>query len=203
MEKLIEKFKSGNITASFVETRDAVLSKIIELVKEGQTVAFAGSQTVVDTGVRDYFIQHRDQYKVINPYEPGILPTEALERRRRSLLADVLITGSNAVTLSGELVNMDNQGNRVAGIAFGPNKVIIVVGKNKIVKNLAEARRRIAETAAPMNNKRLKLGNPCEISGRCENCNSPKRICRIYSVISSQSKPDRIHVIIVDEDLGY
>ena len=91
----------------------------------------------------------------------------------------------------------------MAGISFGPKKVIIVIGINKIVKNLAEARKRIAFVAAPLNNKRLKKENPCTISGKCETCNLPTRICRIYSVINGQTIKDRLHIIIINEQLGF
>jgi transposase len=203
IEKLLSTFFQNNITAVFVKDKPAVLEKVLELVKLGDSVAFAGSETVKETDVRNYFLQRIDKFKIIDPYEEGISSEIAYERRREALLADVLLTGSNAVTLDGQIVNMDNQGNRVAGISFGPRKVIIIVGVNKIVKNLAEARKRISQIAAPLNNKRLKKGNPCESSGKCESCGLPTRICRIYNVIDSQTVKCRMHVIIVNEKLGF
>lgn len=203
IEKLLSTFSQNNIIAIFVKSKRDVLERVLGLVKHGDSVAFAGSETVKETGVRNYFLDHREEYNIIDAYEDGITAEEAYERRRRSLLADVLLTGSNAVTLDGQIVNMDNQGNRVAGIGFGPKRVIIVVGVNKIVKNLAEARKRIAYVAAPLNSKRLKKGNPCELSGRCENCGLPTRICRIYSVINGQTVKNRLHVIVVNEKLGF
>lgn len=203
MKKLLLNLERNNISACLFENREACLDQILKLVSCGETVAFAGSQTIKEIGARNYFLQRKDKYKIIDPYEEGIDPKESYERRRRSLLADVLLTGSNAITLDGQIVNMDNHGNRVAGISFGPKKVIIAVGKNKIVKNLAEAMKRIAQIAAPLNSSRLKKGNPCEQTGKCENCDLPTKICRIYNVIKSQVFKNRLHVFIVNEKLGF
>lgn len=203
MQQLIEKFKENNINAFFVGDAKAALEKIMEIANGAETIAFAGSKTVEEIGARDPFLKNWPMEKIIDPYETGILPGEAFERRRTALLADLLLTGSNAITKGGEIVNVDAQGNRVAGISFGPKKVIIVVGVNKLVETLADAHKRIKTIAAPMNSKRLKRGNPCEVSGVCENCNSPTRICRIYSVVKSQQIKDRVYVIIVDRAFGF
>lgn len=203
MHKLISAFSQNNINVFFVEDKYSLLRKVRELVGLSGLIAFAGSQTVIETGVRNYYMERRDRYKIIDPYEKGLPPEEAYDRRRQTLLADILITGSNAITKNGEIVNMDNQGNRVAGICFGPRKVIIIVGVNKIVENVVEARRRISQVAAPMNNKRLRTANPCEATGKCENCRSPKRICRIYTVVNGQTIKGRLNIIVVNEKLGY
>ncbi len=203
MQKLLSIFKQNNIQTIFVEHKNSALKRILELVSLGNIIGFSGSETIKEIGARDYFLVNKDKYRIIDPYENGIAPEESYERRRQTLLADVLLTGSNAITKNGEIVNMDNQGNRVAGISFGPKKVIIVVGVNKIVKNLAEARKRIAQVAAPLNNKRLKKENPCAITGKCETCKLPTRICRIYTVINGQTIKNRLHIIIVNEKLGF
>lgn len=200
---LIATFERNNIAAEIAEDGAAALAQIVALVPPGSSVAFAGSQTIREIGARDYFLERRNAFTLIDPYEPGIPPAEALERRRRALLADVLLTGSNAITLAGQIVNMDNQGNRVAGISFGPRRVIIAVGINKIVRTLAEARRRIALIAAPKNSARLKRGNPCETSGRCEHCELPSRICRMYSVIDGMPEPGRLTVVLIRQELGF
>lgn len=196
-------FERENISVEIVPDKKAALAWVLSEIAPGSSVAFAGSETIKQIGAYEYLLSHMDLYELINPYKAGISPAEALERRRLSLLADVLLTGTNAITMNGELVNLDNQGNRVAGISFGPKKVLIVVGKNKIVKNLAEAKRRISNIAAPLNSKRLARGNPCEISGKCESCGLKSRICRIYSIINGQTIEDRIKMAIVDEELGY
>lgn len=203
LSALIQTFAANNIQAEMVCDGPAALKRIAGLVLPGSSVAFAGSQTIREIGARDYFLERRDRFTIIDPYEPGIGPAEGSERRRRSLLADWLLTGSNAITLKGQIVNRDNQGNRVAGIAFGPKKVIIAVGINKIVKTLAEARHRIDTIAAPKNSARLARGNPCEADGVCHRCGLPTRICRMESVIDGMPEPGRLTVIIIDRELGF
>ena len=203
MDKLIAIFAQNNINAYFASDKSAALKQVLELVPTGCSITFAGSKTIEEVGVRDYFLQNSNQYTLIDPYADNLNKEQSHERRRQGLLADVLLTSSNAITEKGEIVNIDGVGNRVAGLNFGPKKAIIVVGVNKIVPNLPAAWKRIATIAAPLNNKRLQTGNPCVISGICQNCNSPNRICRIYSVIQGQRAANRLHVIIVNESLGF
>jgi len=203
MQKVITNFAKNNINAYYVADKRSGLKQILELVPNGCSVAFAGSQTVKETGVREYFTQNTQKYTLIDQEAPGLSKEQAYEIRRRALFADVLITSSNAITKNGEIVNIDGLGNRVAGINFGPKQVIIIVGINKIVSNLPAAWKRIRTIAAPLNNKRLNTNNPCVISGVCQDCDLPSRICRIYNVIHGQMLPNRIHVIIVNENLGF
>lgn len=203
MQKLIVNFAKNNIHAYYVADKRSGLKQVLELVPNGCSVAFAGSQTIKETGIRDYFTQNTQKYTLIDQEAPGLSKEQAYEARRQALLADVLITSSNAVTKNGEIVNIDGLGNRVAGLNFGPKQAIIIIGVNKIVPDLPAAWRRIKTTAAPLNNKRLNTNNPCVISGICENCDLPSRICRIYSVIQGQMIPNRLHVIIVNENLGF
>lgn len=191
------------MSALVADNRQEALINALRLIPPQGSIAFAGSQTIREIGLRDRLLEMKDIYDIIDPYEPGINAAESAKRRRQTLLADVMLTGSNAITMNGHLVNMDNQGNRVAGLAFGPRKVIVVVGHNKIVKTDGDARKRIANIAAPLNSLRLKKGNPCEKEGKCLNCHSDSRICRIFSIISGQAIPDRIHIIIVKENLGF
>jgi hypothetical protein len=123
--------------------------------------------------------------------------------RRQGLSADVMIASSNAITLDGKLVNLDGMGNRVAAMTFGPEKVILVVGVNKIVPDLDSAIARVKHYAAPVNSIRLGFKNPCEETGLCADCKSPKRICNMWSIIEGHMIKDRIHVKLVGEDLGY
>jgi hypothetical protein len=141
--------------------------------------------------------------RLIDPFEPGIPPEESFERRRRGLLADVMIASSNAVTLDGKLVNLDGSSNRVAGMAFGPKKVILVVGMNKVVSDVDAAMARVKHYAAPVNAVRLGLDTPCVKTGLCADCRSPQRICNTWSIIEGQTIQGRIHVKLVGEPLGY
>jgi len=119
------------------------------------------------------------------------------------LTADYLITSTNAITLDGQLVNLDGQGNRVAAMCFGPKKVILVVGLNKVAPDLETAMARVKHHAAPINAIRLRRATPCVETGLCSDCQSPERICNMWSIIEGHLVANRIHVKLVGEDLGY
>jgi hypothetical protein len=114
-----------------------------------------------------------------------------------------MIASTNAITLDGRLVNLDGMGNRVAAMAFGPKKVILVVGMNKIAPDLETAVERVKHVASPINNIRLNLNNPCVETGLCSDCRSPQRICNMWSTIEGHMIKDRIHVKLIGENLGY
>ena len=140
---------------------------------------------------------------VIDPYLPELSPEEGLEQRRKGLSADIMISSTNAITLNGILVNLDGMGNRVAAMSFGPKKVILVVGMNKVVPDLDTAFKRVKHHAAPLNNIRYGLPNPCVETGICSDCRTPTRICNMWSIIEGQMIKDRIHVKLVGEPMGY
>ncbi|MDR7867442.1 MAG: lactate utilization protein [Sporomusaceae bacterium] len=202
MQQLIEKLQSRNINAYWVRNSAEAKAIALELIPAGATVAMGNSLSLRETGIFDALISGK--YDVINQFEAGISPGENISRRKRGLLADVYFTGTSAVTMDGELVNIDGKGNRVAAMLFGPDKVVVVVGRNKVVRDQAHAWQRLREKAAPSLARKLGRATPCATSGVCSDCSSPERICRCYTVIGSQMPADkeRIHVIIVDEDLG-
>ena len=141
--------------------------------------------------------------EVIDPYEPGISPEEGLDRGRRGMTADVMIASTNAITLDGRLVNLDGMGNRVAAMTFGPTKVILVVGLNKVVPNLESAMARVKHYGGPVNAIRLSVNTPCVETGLCLDCSSPQRICNMWSIIEGHMIKGRIHVKLIGENLGY
>ena len=143
------------------------------------------------------------EVKLIDPYQPELKPEEGLELRRQGLTADVMIASSNAITLDGKLVNLDGMGNRVAAMAFGPKKVILLVGMNKVVPDLESAMTRVKHYAAPINNIRLAYKNPCTETGLCNDCSTPQRICNLWSIIEGHMIQNRIHVKLIGENLGY
>jgi L-lactate utilization protein LutB len=129
-------------------------------------------------------------------------PVDMLERRRRALLVDLFITGTNAVTETGKLVNLDMIGNRVAGITFGPKHVIVIVGRNKIVPDIEDAMLRIKNFAAPANSMRLDKKTPCVKTSMCEECRSIDRICNNWTITEKSFPKGRIKVVLINEDLG-
>jgi len=122
---------------------------------------------------------------------------------RNTFSADVYFTSTNAITEKGELYNVDGNGNRVAAMLYGPDKVIIIAGINKIVENIEEAIKRNERVSAPANCKRLNRATPCVKVGHCIDCSSEERICNEYTIIRRQGNKDRIHVIFLNEELGY
>lgn len=202
MDKLLAKLRSNNMQGYLARDREEAKCIALGLIPKGAVVAMGNSLTLRETGIFEAVTS--GGFKTINQFEPGISAAENLKRRRAGLLADVFLTSSNTLTANGELVNIDGKGNRVAAMMFGPDKVIVIVGMNKIVPNQEAAWNRLKEKTAPELAKRLGRSTPCATTGKCSNCNSPERICRCYTVIGSQMPvdKDRIHVIIVKETLG-
>ncbi len=202
MDKLLESFRANHINGYIVKNREEAKKLALELIPKGSTIAMGNSLTLREIGLFDHIIN--GDFNVINQFEQGISAEENVKRRKAGLMSDVYLTSSNAITLDGELVNIDGKGNRVAAMMFGPERVIIIVGENKIVANLEEAWIRIKEKTAPELSKRLGRSTPCAKTAKCANCVSPERICRFYTMISGQMPvdKDRIHVILVKEHLG-
>lgn len=170
------------------------------LIPEGSTVGLGGSTTLADMGVPEKL--REGPWKLIDRYRTSSWE-ETMQRYRDALDADVFVTGTNAITRAGQLVDMDSSGNRVAATIFGPRRVIVVAGANKVVENLDAAFARIREIA-PMNCRRLGHKTPCAESGRCEDCMIPERMCNYTGIIHHGMKePGRFHVILIAEALGY
>ena len=200
--QIIKNLKKRRMEGSYAPTAARARDEIIAMIPKGATVFRCGSMTATDMGLWEE-ITNLPQVKLIDPYQPGIAPEEGLERRRQGLTADVMIASSNAVTLDGKLVNLDGMGNRVAAIAFGPKKVVLLVGMNKVAPDLESAMARIKHRAASMNNIRLGLKNPCVETGLCSDCKTPQRICNMWGIIEGHLIQNRIHVKLIGEDLGY
>ena len=213
----VANLQKRNMNAQYVPNRQKALSTVIEMIPVGVTVCCGDSVTLEQVGVVSE-LRKRNQNNVLNPMErnadgsPVITGEERLKIQRAAFSSEVFLTGTNAVTLDGKLVNTDAMGNRVAPMIFGPSKVIVIAGTNKIVKNTSEAIERIHQVAAPINAKRHAIkhnmeafGNlPCAKTGFCTDCNSDSRICR-YTVIIEGSlgrQKDRINVVLVGEELG-
>lgn len=207
IQKTIENLKKNNIRTHFLNSKDELIPLIEQLVPAGASVAVGGSMSLFETGVIEHLRSGR--YNFYDRYADGLTPKGVREVYIQSLSADAYFCSSNAVTEEGELYNVDGNANRVAAISFGPKKVILVVGVNKIVQNLEEAVKRVKTVAAPKNCKRLNCHTYCFEKGVCveeglgKGCQSKERICRHYVVTSKQKEADRIHVILINETLGY
>ena len=197
--KHLEKRRmEGSFAASGTQARD----EIVSMIADGTSVYRCGSVTTTEIGLWEK-IADRPGVKIFNPYQSGLSPEQALEVRRQGLTADVMIASSNAITLDGKLVNLDGTGNRIAAMAFGPKKVILVVGMNKVAPDLETAMARVKHYAAPVNVIRIGFKTPCGETGLCSDCKSPQRICNMWSIIEGHTAKGRIHVKLVGENLGY
>jgi L-lactate utilization protein LutB len=183
------------------EAKSIVLEKIIPEIAP-KSVSWGGSLTFVATGLYDV-LKNNNDFNILDTYDKTLSPEESLERRRQSLLVDLFITGSNAVTETGQLVNLDMFGNRVGALTFGPKNVIIFVGRNKIVPDLDEAMFRIKNYAAPVNTMRLDKKTPCAKTSFCADCKSPDRICNIWTITEKSFPKKRIKIILINKELGF
>jgi len=215
---VIKNLQKRNIDAQYVANRKKALTAILGMIPPGVVVARGDSVSLDQVGVIPELIK-RNKNKIIDPLErdaDGFYIIAQREQRwriaREVFSADIFLVGTNAITLDGKLVNIDGWGNRVSAMIFGPEKVIVVVGVNKIVKDVNEALERIHHFAAPMNAKRHYLKHhreefgdlPCVRTGSCVDCNHPSRICR-YTVIiegAMAREKGRINVVLVGEELG-
>lgn len=201
IKRVIENLEKNNMEAYYVPDEKAAIEKASEFLKEGDTISVGGSMTLFETGVIDFLKSGKFNY--LDRYKEGLTPADMKDIFRKSFSADAYFVSSNAVTENGELFNVDGTGNRVAAMIYGPDKVIVIVGINKIVKDVDEAVERRKEYAAPANAKRLNRNTPCTKVGYCMECSSPERICNDYVLIRKQGQKGRIKVIIVGKELGY
>lgn len=179
---------------------DLVLNSIIPAISP-TSISWGGSMTFVQSGLYGA-LKKQEHPTTIDTYDKSIPPEALSDRRRQALLADLFITGCNAITETGHLVNLDMIGNRVAAITFGPRHVLLLVGRNKIVPNLKAAMQRVKEYAAPANVLRLDKKTPCSKTARCDDCSSPDRICNSWAITEKSFPRGRIKVVLINQDLG-
>lgn len=196
----VKVLSSRKFDAHYAEDAEEAKRIAGELIPKGAEIAVGGSVTLQETGIMD--LVRSPEYKFIDRFNNESWEEE-LHKYRLGFLSDVFVTGTNAVTMDGQLVNIDCTGNRTGCIAFGPKKVIVVVGANKIVSDIAEGIKR-AKSIAPMNSKRINHGNPCDSTCVCTNCTGTNRVCNVISIIDGCYKfPGRISVIVVADELGF
>lgn len=205
-----EALRKNNMEVVCVDTAADVVPLLRTMIKTGETVAVGGSQSLADADVLS--LLRNGDYRFLDRYAPGLTPDQIREIFVGSLGADVYLCSANAVTEKGELYCVDGNANRIAALCYGPRSVILVVGKNKIVPDLAAAHRRVKTVAAPRNTARLGCDTPCAKTGVCcavdstdptDGCSSASRICCSYLTLGKQRTEGRIKVILVDEPLGF
>ena len=197
---IIKNMKKRQIEGYYCPDKESALKKALELIPKGASIGWGGSVTLSETGLMDA-IQNGD-YKVINRE----LAKTAEEQRKvygQICCSDYFLMGTNAITLDGELINIDGRGNRVAFLCYGPQNVLILVGMNKIVTDIDSGFKRVRNIASPPNTVRLNKKTPCAVTGKCEDCYSPDCICGQFVVTRRSGVPNRIKVILIGEELGY
>ncbi len=192
-----EAFVAKNVD----DAKEIVLNEIIPNTG-AKSVSWGGSVTFVQTKLYET-LKESKELDVLDTYDKSFSLEEAMERRRKSLLVDLYITGSNAITEEGEIVNLDMIGNRVAAITFGPKNVIILIGRNKIVNDTDDAMMRIKNYAAPVNTMRLDKKTACAVTSFCQDCKSPDRICNSWVITEKSFPKGRVKVVLINEDLGF
>lgn len=199
--KTVDALRKNRFDATFFETRGETANAVMQMIKPGMEVAFGGSQSAKQLNLQQ--LVSDKGANILDHNAAGLSDEQKLEVMRRQQVCDVFICSSNAISLQGELFNIDGHGNRVAAMAFGPRRVIVIAGVNKLVADEEAAWQRIRTIAAPINFKRLNRPNPCTKQGICMDCNLPTRGCNIY--VATRRKPPMMDfsVFIVNDSLGF
>lgn len=200
-QRAVKALQKNGFDAMYVEDRSKAREEILKLVPEAATIGAGGSMTIREIGVLDDLAKRG--HTLYDHWKSGLSQEEILGIRRAHLTCDVFLASSNAITLEGELVSTDGYGNRVCAMTFGPKKVIIAAGANKIVKDLQAGLRRTKEVAAPHTLKESGLPIPCVQTGICIDCDSPLRMCRATIILERKPLQTDITVVIIGEELGF
>ncbi|MEM2794310.1 MAG: lactate utilization protein [Thermofilaceae archaeon] len=200
LEKTVEALRLNGFSAYLALNREEAKSIVLSLIPEGNTVGIGGSVTIRELELIEEL--ERRSFRVIHHWVQAT--PEVLDHlRREELTSDTFLCSVNAVTMDGKLISIDGVGNRVAAMIFGPKRVIVVAGKNKLVRDVKEGLWRAKNIAAVMHCKRLKLKTPCVKLDRCLDCSSPERACNITVIVERKPSLTDFHVILVNEDLGF
>ena len=197
---LVKNLRSRHFDAWYCADRQAALGKALELIPAGASVGWGGALSAEQIGLIDAV--RKGPYRAIDR-DTATSPQERNAIMKQALLADVFLAGANALSLDGQMVSIDGNGNRVAAIVYGPESVIIIAGMNKVVATLEDAVHRARTIAAPMNKQRFPLNTPCEVTGACADCKSDGCICNQILITRNCNPAKRIKVILVGEALGF
>ena len=196
---LVKNLKSRHFDAYYCPTKEDALNKALELIPEGATIGWGGVMSAHEIGLVKAL--NEGNYNAIDR-DQCATPEEKLQAAKDSMFADVFLTGANALSLDGEMVNIDGTGNRVAAIVYGPKEVLVIAGMNKVCDTLEDAITRARTVAAPLNQQRFGLPNPCTATGTCADCKSETCICNQILITRHCRPVGRIKFILVGEDLG-
>lgn len=188
------------MVASYFETLDEVKQHILNILPSDCSIGIGHSATLQMMNITNSLIKRGN---TVYDKELGETKEECILLKKKALITEWYITGSNAISIDGRIVNIDHSGNRAPAITFGPDKVIVIVGKNKIVATVDEAIKRAKNVAAPLNAKRAGYNPPCVTLNKCVDCVSEERVCNSLSIIEGQSDRSRIKLFIVNDECGF
>lgn len=197
---IIKNMAKRNMEGYYCATSAEAVEKALSLMPEGSSVTWGGSMSIIECGLMDAV--KTGKYEIIDR-DLAKTPQEVREMYAKQVMADYYLMSTNAITMNGELVNIDGRANRVSCLCWGPQNVIIIAGMNKVATDVEDAIKRARNIAAPANTVRLNRNTPCTQTGKCENCYSPDCICSQFVVTRRSGVPNRIKVILVGEELGY
>ncbi|NPV91893.1 MAG: lactate utilization protein [Firmicutes bacterium] len=198
--EVVKALQKRGFEALYFQTKEEAAEYILKEAEDAASIGFGGSITLAELNL---YNRLKDTGKELLVHaKRGLSLEEVRQIMRKQLVCDLFLTSTNALTFSGCLVNVDAAGNRAASMIFGPKKVIIVVGRNKLVVSIEEARSRIKDYVAPLNSKNLGYDTPCAKTGSCMECSSPARICNITTIIERRPRLTDIRVLLVNQDLG-
>ena len=196
---LAENLKKRHFEAYYCDNKAQALEKAMELIPDGVTIGWGGAMSAQQIGLFDAL---RNRKVTLLDRDKAADAQERAAMMKRSLTAEVFLTGANALSLDGQMVNIDGNGNRVAAIVYGPDSVIVIAGMNKVCDSLEQAVDRARTVAAPANAQRFNIATPCKATGSCHNCTSPDCICNQLLITRHCRPAGRIKFILVGEDLG-
>jgi hypothetical protein len=198
-EATVKALRSGGFDARYFAASEEAVEEVLEMIPTGSTVGAGGSVTLRELGILDRLADRGD-----NPmyHRPEMDVAESMRVRKDATRCTFYLCSSNAVTMEGELVNTDGIGNRVSGMVFGPQTVIVLAGINKVVQDREEAFTRVSNVAAPANARRLGIDVPCVEKGFCVQCRSPLNICRVTTIVSGKPMWTDLKVFLIGESLG-
>lgn len=201
IEKTIEALNKKGFKAVYAKDADEAVSYVLSTVGNSDTVGMGGSMTLFETGIVDALLNRGNT--IYSGELAKRFDQNSNEVRQKAMTADVYLTSTNALTLDGDLINIDGAGNRVAAMIYGPQKVIFVTGKNKLTANPHTAVARIKKVACPQNARRLALSTPCATENHCTDCSSEQRMCNVTIRLQRPTRGKEMHVVIIDGDFGY
>ena len=201
IQTLIQNFSRRRIHCEYFEHSSDLLNWLTSELPKNSTIGIGDSVTMEETGV--FSLLRSSDYALLDKYDPTLTKDNKKKLYRENFSADAFFLGANAISMTGEIVQIDGNGSRLAPMIYGPDKVYIIAGTNKIAPTLEEAKKRARQIAGPLDAKRLNKKTPCATTGTCIDCQSPERICNTFVTLSGQFDPERVTVCLIEGNFGY